>query len=111
MVLQIKVTKKNVFPKGMQYSSDKFRAQLPDSSDSPTTPLLEWWGIRVLSLPEQPPPPPQLRRATGRLVGLSLENELGSLKPWSVGLGVEHWELPCSEGGEGEAEGAPPPMW
>ena len=36
--------------------------------------------------------PEQFSRATGRLVGLSLENEFGSLKPWSVGLGVEHWE-------------------
>ena len=58
------------------------------------------------------PPPPQLRSATGRLVGRSLENELGSLNPWSVGLGVEHWDpAPASEGGEGEAEGGPPPMW
>ena len=63
------------------------------------------------SLPS-PPPPPQLRSATGRLVGRSLENELGSLNPWSVGLGVEHWDpAPASEGGEGEAEGGPPPMW
>ena len=41
-----------------------------------------------------------------------MENELGSLNPWSVGLGVEHWDpAPASEGGEGEAEGGPPPMW
>ena len=32
----------------------------------------------------------QLRSATGREVGLSLEKEFGSLKPWSVGDGVEH---------------------
>ena len=56
--------------------------------------------------------PEQFSRATGRLVGLSLENEFGSLKPWSVGLGVEHWEWPAaSEGGLGLAEGGPPPMW
>ena len=62
--------------------------------------------------PRAPLPSPQLRSATGRLVGRSLENELGSLNPWSVGLGVEHWDpAPASEGGEGEAEGGPPPMW
>ena len=57
-------------------------------------------------------PAEQLRRATGREVGRSLENEFGSLNPWSVGEGVEHWEWgACSEGGLGEAEGGPPPMW
>ena len=57
-------------------------------------------------------PAEQLRRATGREVGRSLEKEFGSLKPWSVGDGVEHWLCgACSEGGLGEAEGGPPPMW
>ena len=57
-------------------------------------------------------PAEQLSRATGREVGRSLEKEFGSLKPWSVGEGVEHCEWgACSEGGEGEAEGAPPPIW
>ena len=57
-------------------------------------------------------PAEQLRSATGREVGRSLEKEFGSLKPWSVGDGVEHWLCgACSEGGLGEAEGGPPPMW
>ena len=57
-------------------------------------------------------PAEQLRRATGREVGRSLEKEFGSLNPWSVGEGVEHWEWgACSEGGLGDAEGGPPPMW
>ena len=77
--------------------------------DSPT-PTLEGTTLSESSgSGRTPPPPPQLSRATGRLLGLSLENELGSLKPWSVGLGVEHCESPGSDGGEGEAEGAPPP--
>jgi hypothetical protein len=57
-----------------------------------------------------PPPPPQVSNATGRLVGRSLEKELGSLKPWSVGLGVEHCDSPpVSEGGDGESPGPRPP--
>ena len=69
------------------------------------------WGRRPSPLGASEAPE-QLSSATGSDVGRSLENELGSLKPWSVGEGVEHWEWgACSEGGEGEAEGAPPPMW
>ena len=57
-----------------------------------------------------PPPLLQVSSATGRLVGRSLEKELGSRKPWSVGLGVEHWDSPpVSEGGEGESPGPRPP--
>ena len=67
--------------------------------------------------PVTPPPPPpltplllQVSSATGRLVGRSLEKELGSRKPWSVGLGVEHCDSPpVSEGGEGESPGPRPP--
>jgi hypothetical protein len=59
------------------------------------------------------PPPPllllQVSRATGRLVGRSFEKELGSRKPWSVGLGVEHCDSPpVSDGGEGESPGPRP---
>ena len=69
-------------------------------------------GARPLPSPWRSGGAEQLSSATGREVGRSLEKEFGSLKPWSVGEGVEHWECgACSDGGEGEAEGAPPPMW
>ena len=44
--------------------------------DSPTSPLPTTEERESLLAD-----PEQFRRATGRLVGLSLENELGSLKP------------------------------
>ena len=72
--------------------------------DSPAA--ARWWAVAPFG-----PLEAQLRSATGRLVGRSLENELGSLNPWSVGLGVEHWDSPLSEGGEGESPGPPPPTW
>ena len=67
--------------------------------------------FRAATLPEE-----QLSSATGKLVGRSLEKELGSRNPWSVGLGVEHWESApppppaLSEGGEGESPGLRPPL-
>ena len=50
----------------------------------------------------------EFKRATGRLVGRSLENELGILNPWSVGDGVERFDS-ASDGGDGLSELAVPP--
>ncbi len=48
-------------------------------------------------------------RATGRLVGLSFEYELGILNPWSVGDGVDRFDSADSDRGDGLSELLAPP--